>query len=234
VARIETAYWRELAVRGEVADSGPGLGIERLYNPDARADWNFLPALIGVTMMIAMVMLGALSVARERETGTWESLATLPVSPVEMLAGRVLPQMAIGTLQGLLVLATGVFLFDLPARGSVVALILLLPLFAAAHFTLGLGIAARARTQLAALQGAVAFYLPAMLLSGFLYPFDTLPDWARWIGNLFPLAHFIRAAQAALLRGAGPAEILAQGGPILVFLGVATLAALAARRRWCE
>ena len=229
IARIEAGYWKGLAERGEVAEGGPGLLVERLYNPAARADWTFLPALIGVTVMIAMVMLGSLSLAREREAGMWEALLTLPLRTGEVLAGKMLPYVAIGTVQGCLVLAAGILLFDLPARGDVAALVALLPLFAAAHVALGLAISARAATQLAALQGAVAFYLPAMLLSGFLYPAETLPGWARTIGSLFPLTHLIRAARGALLRGDGAAAILAHGLPMLGFLAVAIIVAARAQ-----
>ncbi|CAN5332228.1 ABC transporter permease [soil metagenome] len=231
VARIEAGYWRGLAERADVVDSGPGIAVERLYNADGRADWTFLPALIGVTVMIAMVMLGSLSVARDRESGCWEGLLGLPITPAQTFLGKLLPCAAIGTVQGLLVLAAGITLFDVPVRGSVAALVALLPLFAAAHVALGYAISARARTQLAALQGAVAFYLPAMLLSGFLYPFETLPGWARWIGSAFPLTHFIRAAREALLHGGGAAEVLAHGWPITLFLLAATIVALLAHAR---
>ena len=222
-ARIEATYWRTLAERGDLA--GPGLTTVRLYNPDSRADWSFLPGLIGVTVMIAMIMLGSLSLAREREGGTWEALLILPLGRSEVLLGKLLPYVAVGTVQGLAVMAVGVWLFDLPVRGNATALAALLPLFAAVHFVLGYAIAARARTQLAALQGTVAFYLPAMLLSGFLYPFATLPGWAQAIGNLFPLTHFIRAATGVLLRGEGWADVLMQALPIAVFMVTAAVIA---------
>ena len=223
-ARIEAAYWHAIAERAEAVQSGPGIVVERLYNAPGRADWNFMPGLIGVTVMIAMIMLGTLSLAREREGGTWEALMMLPVSRVEALVGKLLPYLLIGTLQGIGVLATAVVGFDLPVRGSVVAMIALLPLFCAAHLALGYAIAARASTQLAALQGAVAFYLPAMLLSGFLYPFQTLPGWAQAIGNIFPLTHFIRAATGVLLRGEGWVATAGHALPIMAFLVVAALA----------
>jgi ABC-2 type transport system permease protein len=226
VARIETAYWRELAVRAQAEDSGPGLKIERLYNAGQRADWTFLPSLIGVTVMISMIMLGSLSLAREREAGTWEALLVMPISAIEALLGKLLPYTLIGWAQGIAVLGIGVALFDLPTRGSAVSLIAILPVFAAAHLSLGYAISARASTQLAALQGAVAFYLPAMLLSGFLYPFETLPAWARTIGSLFPLTHFIAAAQDALLRGTGVTGVLVHGLTILGFLVAVTAVAV--------
>jgi ABC-2 type transport system permease protein len=232
VPKIEAVYWHEVADRAEAVNNGPGLKIERLYNPDQRSDWTFLPALIGVTVMISMIMLGTLSLAREREGGTWEALLVMPISAAETLLGKLLPYTVIGLVQGIVVLVVGILLFDLPARGSVAALVLLLPLFAAAHLVLGYAISARAATQVAALQGAVAFYLPAMLLSGFLYPFETLPHWARIIGNLFPLTHFIRAAQGVLLRGDGAVDVFNNVLPIMALLvGVSALAIFAHARR---
>lgn len=230
-ARIETAYWRAVAQQAGVPVAGASPRVERLYNPAGRADWAFLPALIGVTTMISMIMLGTLSLAREREGGTWEALMVLPVTPIEALIGKLTPYGVVGTVQGILVLTVGIAVFDVPAHGSVVALVALVPLFAAAHLALGYAIAARAATQLSALQGTVAFYLPAMLLSGFLYPFATLPPWAQTAGNLFPLTHFIRAAREATLRGSGPGVVLAHGLPIGAFLIVAITVAMADRTR---
>ncbi len=229
VARLEARYWQERSERADAA--GTGVQVVRLFNPDARADWAFLPALAGVTVMIAMVMLGSLAVSREREGGTWETLRSLPVSAGEVLVGKVLPGTVLGTVQGALVLAIGVLAFHLPIRGNVLALLALLPLFAAAHLVIGYAISVRAATQLAALQGAVAFYLPAMLLSGFLYPFETLPGWARLLGNLFPLSHFIRAAQGATLRGASGSVVLYEGIAMAAVLGAAVALALIGQKR---
>ena len=228
-ARIEARYWRELTERADAG--GVGLKIERLHNPQGRADWTFLPALAGVTVMIAMIMLGSLAVSREREGGTWETLQSLPLSAGEVLIGKILPGTILGAVQGSIVLLIGAGLFDVPVRGSLAGLVALLPLFAATHMTIGYAISSRAATQLAALQGAVAFYLPAMLLSGFLYPFETLPRWAQAIGNAFPLSHFIRAAQGATLRGDAAATVLAHGWPMLIALLAAALVALVFRPR---
>ncbi|QXQ07775.1 ABC transporter permease [Sphingosinicellaceae bacterium] len=226
VAQLQATYWRAVAERSSPDERLP-LSIVRLYNPHQRADWSFVPALIGVVVMISSIMLGSLSLAREREIGTWEALLALPITKAEIMAGKLLPYIVTGTLQGMLVLGIGDWLFDLPMRGSIVALLLLLPVFAAAHVILGYAIATRAATQLEALQGAVAFYLPAMLLSGFLYPFETLPAWARVAGNLFPLTHFIRAARGAALRGDDFAMVVSQGVPIAAFAVVLVVLALA-------
>ena len=228
--RVRAIYWRGVAERAEVDGFAPPLAIERLYNAKARADWGFLPALIGTILMIAMLMLGTLGMARERELGTWEALAAMPVGGGTLLAGKVAPLVLIGTVQGGIVLGLGHALFDLPVRGSVAALIVLFPIFAAAHLVLGHALAARARTQMAALQGAVAFYLPAMLLSGFLYPVAGMPVWAQALGQAFPLTHFIRAARAATLRGGDAVAVLQAGAPIALFLAVVTPLALMLQR----
>ncbi|MBA3054251.1 MAG: ABC transporter permease [Sphingomonadales bacterium] len=228
-ARLLARYWQDKA---ESLDAGgPEIRIERLFNPDARADWSFLPALVGVTTMIGMIMLGSLAVSREREGGTWETLQSLPLRPVVVMIGKLLPGTVLGSAQGILVLIIALTAFAVPATGSITALIALTPLFAAAHLSIGYAISCAARTQLAALQGGVAFYLPAMLLSGFLYPFETLPRWAQIIGNAFPLSHFIRAAHGATLRGDSALSVLAHGLPMAAALPVAVALALAIQRR---
>ena len=225
-SRLVAIYWQDVVRRNGDGPPVPDIEIRRLNNPQVRADWTFLPALVGVTVMISMIMLGCLSLAREREAGTWETLLSLPVGRGQLLLGKLLPYAALGTVQGVLVLSAGVMLFGMPTRGPVWALIALLPIFASAHFLMGYVISARARTQIEALQGSVAFYLPAMLLSGFLYPFDALPRWAQTIGNVFPLTHFIRASRDVLLRGRGIDSLLRHGLPITVFLIVAAVAGL--------
>lgn len=231
ILRIEADYWRH---RAEAARDGerPALQIKKLHNPDLRDNWTFLPALSGVTMMIAMLMLGCLSIAREREGGTWETFLTLPVHPLAAVFGRLLPGTVIGTVQGISVILIGHWLFDLPLNGSVMALLLVMvPLFAAAHLALGQAFSARATTQLAALQGAVAFYLPAMLLSGFIYSPDAMPRWAQHLGAFFPLTHFIRAARGVLLRGDGAMAVLNSSWPVALALITAIAMTLLAGRR---
>lgn len=226
ISKLTAAYWRNAAEGSDDRRGGPDLQIVRLFNPTGRADWQFLPALIGVTVMIAMIMLGTLSVAREREAGVWEGLLALPVSRSVLLLGKLIPYVLVGTLQGLSVLALSNWMFDLPLSGSIVTLCALIAPFAAVHFIIGYAISTQAQTQLTALQGAVAFYLPAMLLSGFLYPFDGLPPWARVIGNALPLTHFVRAARDATLRGEANLTVLTDGWPIVLALTVVTATTL--------
>lgn len=224
--RIETIYWRERAERDQFAEYRPGLAIAQINNPQLRDSWTFLPSLSGVVVMIAMLMLGCLSIAREREGGTWETLQSLPLAPLTLVFGKMLPGTVLGALQGLAVILIGRALFGVPLPPVAAILVLfVLPLLAAAHLALGIAISMRARTQLTALQGAVAFYLPAMLLSGFLYPVESMPRWAQLLGSAFPLTHYITAARRSLLQGSDASAILAATGPIALFLVVAVVAA---------
>ncbi|WP_068077678.1 ABC transporter permease [Novosphingobium lentum] len=231
IDRIEKIYWRERAQRDRFADLRMGLAIERINNPLLRDSWTFLPSLSGVVVMIAALMLGCLGVAREREGGTWETLRTMPIGSLELVLGKLAPGTVIGTVQGLAVigLARGLFGVPLPANAVWLGLVVL-PLFAAVHLAIGLAISMRARTQLAALQGAVAFYLPAMLLSGFLYPVETMPRWAQLLGNVFPLTHYVRAARLALVQGGRAEAVLATAAPIAGLLVVAIALAVLGRR----
>lgn len=233
LARIEAIYWRSRAERDRYADLRAPLRVEVLANPALRDAWSFLPALSGVVVMIATVMLGCLGVAREREGGTWDLLATMPLSRLTLTLGKLLPGMALGTAQGCVMLMLGHVLFAMPLSIRAFLLVAaLLPGVAAAHMALGLAISARAANQISALQGAVAFYLPAMLLSGFLYPLETLPHWARVLASVFPLTHYIRAARAAVLNGRGwDAATVQDAFAIVAFLVLAVAAASLVPRR---
>lgn len=232
ISRIETIYWRSRAERDRYADMRPGLDVSVHANPELRDNWTFLPALSGVVVMIAALMLGCLSVAREREGGTWETLATMPIARPTLICGKLIPGTAIGTIQGCAVILIAHWLFAIPlSLPAILLIIAVLPLFAAAHLALGLAVSMRAANQLSALQGAVAFYLPAMLLSGFLYPLETLPHWARVISQLFPLTHYVQLARLAMLGSGGWNAAAHSILPIVVFLVVAVSAASMQSRR---
>src|SRR5258707_8531057 len=155
-----------------------GVDVDWLYHPDQRTSWTIVPGLVGVIVMIGMLMLGALSLVRERERGTWETLLATPVGALDALVGKRLPHLVVGAAQGALVVALARVMFDLPVTGGIGALLVALPLFAAAHLILGFAVSALAESQLQAMQGAVFFYLPSMLLSGFMFPFQGMPGWA--------------------------------------------------------
>lgn len=213
--------------------AGPlgALNLEKRFNPDSRTIWAIAPGLAGVVAMISMLLLSSLSLVRERERGTWEALAVMPVRRAEVLLGKMGPLLLLGCAQIAIVLALCTWLFDLPLGARPWPLLLLGPLFVAAHLAVGFTISASAATQVQAVQGAVMFYLPCVLMSGFMFPFSGMPGWAQALGTVLPLTHFVRAAREITLQDRGfeaaaPA-LLAVG----VFLVAASLAALAAYRR---
>jgi ABC-2 type transport system permease protein len=181
--------------------------------------------------MITMLVLGALTLVRERERGSWEALLVTPVDAVDALAGKLSPYILVGIVQAVVVIWIAQILFDLPVHGDVIALLLAVPLYSAAHLVLGFAFSALAENQLQAVQGTVFFYLPSMLLSGFLFPFQGMPAWARTVGEALPLTHFLRATRDVLLRGDGASRVVSEMKPVAVFALVATALALAAYRR---
>jgi ABC-2 type transport system permease protein len=201
---LEAGYWKRIATIATLGRTG-GLKveIERLYNPHSKSAWAFAPALIGVSIMVSMLLFGALSTHRSR-------------NPADVL-GKLLLYAGLAVMQAALVLTLSHFLFAFPISGNIAALLVIVPLFAAAHVLLGFLIAARSAQPMQAVQSAVAFYFPAMILSGFLYPFEAMPRWAQLIGEALPLTHFIRAARDGLLRNAEASAILAHAWPILAF-----------------
>ncbi len=230
LAALERAWWRHSAGRRALAAGDP-VEVQWLYNPEGRTAWTIVPGLIGAVVMISMLMLGALSLVRERERGSWETLLATPVDALDALVGKLAPCVALGALQAGVVLAVARFLFDLPASGSLAALLLAMPLYAAAHLALGFAFSALAESQLQAIQGAVFFYLPSMLLSGFLFPFEGMPAWARAIGEGLPLTHAVRATRGVLLKGEGAAFVAAEMLPVAAFAAAASAVALIAYRR---
>jgi ABC-2 type transport system permease protein len=230
VLALERA-WLARALRAAGVDAGAASRVEWLHNPDGRTAWSLVPGLAGVVVMISSLLLGALTLVRERERGTWEALLVTPVRPGEALVGKLAPYVLLGVLQAGVVVALGHALFEVPVRGSVAALLSAAALFAAAHLTLGFALSALAETQVQAVQAAVLFYLPSMVLSGFMFPFEGMPRWAQALGEALPLTHFVRAARGVLLRGAGAPEVAAELWPVAVFLLATAVLALRAYRR---
>ncbi len=228
---LEAALWRHL-LPGQHPGQAPPVRVDWLYNPQGRTTWAIAPALAGVIVMITMLLLGALTLVRERERGTWEGFLATPVSGVDAMVGKLAPYVALGVAQAAIVLAVAHALFELPVRGSIAALLLAAGLLALAHLVTGFALSALARTQVQAIQAAVFFYLPSMLLSGFMFPFTGMPRWAQFLGEALPLTHFVRAARGVLLRADAGAAVAAEMWPVAAFTGLAIgLAALAYRRR---
>jgi ABC-2 type transport system permease protein len=168
---------------------------------------------------------------RERERGSWEALLATPVDALDALIGKLSPYVVIGALQGMVAVGIAELLFDLPVKSGIWALLAAAPVYASANLILGFAFSALAESQMQAMQGAVFFYLPSMLLSGFMFPFQGMPSWARAIGEVLPLTHFVRAARGVLLKGEGGALVGHETWPVALFTLAAAALALALYRR---
>ncbi|MBT8067170.1 MAG: ABC transporter permease [Gammaproteobacteria bacterium] len=200
----------------------PLVEIRPYYNPERRSPVNIIPGLMGVILTMTMILFTAVALVRERERGNLELLINTPLSSVELMVGKVIPYIVIGMLQLALILGVGRLLFDVPVRGSVVDLYLAATAFVAANLTLGLLISTAAKTQFQAMQMMVFILLPSILLSGFMFPFDGMPSFARYIGEALPNTHFIRLTRGIMLREARLGEML----PDLLYLVGFTLVAM--------
>jgi ABC-2 type transport system permease protein len=200
--------------------------VQRRYNPEGVTQYNIVPGLLGVILQMTMVMMTAFAVTRERERGTMENLLATPVRPVEVMAGKIVPYIIVGFLQSGIILLAAKLLFDVPMRGSPGLLLLGMTMFIAALLALGFTISTLARNQLQAMQMTFFFFLPSMLLSGFMFPFRGMPQWAQAVGEIFPLTHFLRVVRGVLLKGNGIADIWPHLWPIGLFLLVASSVAL--------
>lgn len=195
--------------------------IHRLYNPETLTQYNIVPGLMGVVLTLTMVIITALAITRERERGTMENLLATPVRPIEVMAGKILPYIVVGYVQVSLILLAARFLFAVPMVGSLGLLYVVALVFIAANLAVGITFSTIARNQLQAVQMAFFFFLPSILLSGFMFPFRGMPEWAQWLGSGLPLTHFLRIVRGILLKGNGVAEILPELWPMLLFLAVA-------------
>ncbi|MBK1839895.1 ABC transporter permease [Azospirillum sp. YIM B02556] len=202
------------------------LRVHRRYNPEGITQYNVVPGLMGVVLTMTMVMMTALAVTRERERGTMENLLAMPVRPFEVMLGKIVPFVVVGYVQVLLIVVAARLLFDVPIMGSLGLLSAVLILFIAANLAVGFTFSTLARNQLQAMQMSFFFFLPSMLLSGFMFPFRGMPGWAQAVGELLPLTHFLRIVRGILLKGNGFAEIAAEVLALAVFLTVVTVVAL--------
>lgn len=207
------------------------LRVHRRYNPEGITAYNIVPGLLGVILTMTMVLMTGLAMTRERERGTLENLLSTPARPLEVMTGKIVPYILIGLIQVALVLVAARYLFAVPMQGSLLLLFGVVLLFIAANLTLGITFSALARNQLQAMQMTFFFFLPSLLLSGFMFPFRGMPDWAQVIGNLLPLTHFLMLVRGILLKGSGIAELWPQLWPILLFTAVVMGAGLRVYRR---
>jgi ABC-2 type transport system permease protein len=205
--------------------------IHRRYNPEGITQYNIVPGLIAVILTMTMVMVTAMAMTREREKGTFENLLAMPASPFEVMIGKIMPYVVVGYIQTTLILIGAYYVFNVPMIGSVSLLAGTAGLFIAANLALGFTFSTIARNQLQAMQMTVFFLLPSILLSGFMFPFRGMPNWAQWAGEALPNTHFLRIVRGILLKGNGLAEIWSSIWPLLIFLLVVGTVALMRYRR---
>lgn len=191
------------------------------YNPENITQYNVVPGLMGVVLTMTMVVITALAITRERERGTMENLLATPVRPTEVMIGKIIPYIIVGYIQVTLILLAARFLFHVPMVGNLGLVYAVAFLFIAANLAVGITFSSLARNQLQAVQMAFFFFLPSILLSGFMFPFRGMPGWAQWIGSCLPNTHFLRIVRGILLKGNGVAEIAPEMWPLALFLVVA-------------
>jgi len=224
-----TALARDLTGPLATLQSSPlpfEIRIQRRYNPEGITQFNIVPGLIGTILTMTMVMMTGLAMTRERERGTMENLLATPVRPIEVMIGKIAPYIFVGYTQVLIILLAAKVLFDVPMVGSLALLSVALIVFIAANLAVGFTFSTLARNQLQAMQMAFFFFLPSILLSGFMFPFRGMPRWAQWIGEILPLTHFLRILRGILLKGNGWADIAPNMWPIALFLLLMTAVAL--------
>ena len=228
------ALLRELGNEAQAAQNASEqleVVVHRRYNPEGVTQYNIVPGLLGVILQMTMVMMTSMALTREVERGTMENLLAMPASPIEIMLGKVVPYLIVGAVQVIVVLVAARLLFQIPFVGSMTLLLSGIFIFVFSLVLLGYTISTVATTQMQAMQLTFFYFLPSLLLSGFMFPFRGMPVWAQYIGELFPLTHFLRVVRAVMLKGA---DVQAVSTPLLALVaftaGFAVLALLRFRR----
>jgi ABC-2 type transport system permease protein len=203
---VQTALEHDLHI-GDPPEMPFEIRAHARYNPAAESRLNIVPGLVGTILTMTMLIFTALSVTREIERGTMESLLSMPIKPVEVMFGKIIPYVIVGFVQASLIVGIGVLLFGVPILGSVLLLAALTTLFITTNLSIGYTFSTIVQNQLQAMQLSMMFFLPSILLSGFMFPFAGMPVWAQYIGEGLPLTHYIRIVRAIMLKGAGPANL---------------------------
>jgi ABC-2 type transport system permease protein len=192
--------------------------VHRRYNPEGVTAYNIVPGLLGTILTMTMVLMTGLAMTRERERGTFENLLSTPALPIEVMTGKIVPYILIGLIQVTLIVVCALWLFHVPMQGNFLLLYFVVLIFIAANLTLGITFSSIARNQLQAMQMTFFFFLPSILLSGFMFPFRGMPEWAQWIGSALPLTHFVVLVRGIMLKGSALADLWSQIWPILAFM----------------
>ena len=201
------------------------------YNPTGSSSMNIVPGLVGTILTMTMLIFTALSVTREIERGTMESLLSMPITPVEVMLGKIIPYVLVGFIQASLIIGLGVALFGVPVLGSLLLLALLSTLFITANLSIGYTFSTVAQNQLQAMQMSMMFFLPNILLSGFMFPFAGMPVWAQWIGEALPLTHYLRIVRSIMLKGSTLDNLQYDAAMLIVLTLVAMTIAVTRFRR---
>ena len=238
VAALSTAATAAVArdLPGPLASLAPGpppfeVRLHKLYNPEGITQRNIVPGLMGVILTMMMVMMTGLAITRERERGTMENLLATPARPIEVMTGKIFPYIAIGLIQVTIILIAARTLFGVPFEGSLVALYAVALLHIVANLAVGITVSSLAANQLQAMQLTFFYFLPSILLSGFMFPFQGMPAWARGVGNLLPMSWFNRMVRGIMLKGVGWADLWPNAWPVLVFTGCTMTIAMLFYRR---
>jgi len=225
IAALQQVAFSSLArdLSGPLADLAPvqppvDVRVHRRYNPEAITAYNIVPGLIGTILTMTMVLMTGLAMTRERERGTFENLLSTPALPIEVMTGKIVPYILIGLIQVSLIFVAALALFEVPMQGNLLLLYFVVLIFIAANLTLGITFSSIARNQLQAMQMTFFFFLPSILLSGFMFPFRGMPEWAQWLGSLLPLTHFLLLVRGIMLKGNALPELVPQIWPILLFM----------------
>ncbi len=200
--------------------------VHRNYNPEGVSQYNIVPGLLGVILTMTMIMITAVAMTRETERGNMENLLAMPARPWEVMAGKIIPYVGVGVIQTAIVLVASVWVFHVPFLGSFWLLSLGVALFILANLAVGFTFSTMAATQMQAMQMTFFFFLPSIMLSGFMFPFRGMPVWAQAIGQVFPLTHFLRIVRSVMLKGSDFAAMWPNIWPILIFIAVAMTVAM--------
>ena len=202
-----------------------------LYNPESNTQYSIVPGLLAIILTMTMVLMTCLAITRERERGTYENLLAMPATPLEIMIGKITPNILVGAVQSMIILAVAKYVFGVPMIGSLALLSMALAVYIIANLAVGYTFSTMAHNQLQAMQMTQFFLLPAIMLSGFAFPFEGMPVWAQYLGNLMPATHFLRIVRGILLKGNGLTEIWPDLWPLFAFTLVAGSIALARFRR---
>jgi len=226
----------ERDLQGPLGALNPGpdpmeLRVHRRYNPGNVTQYNIVPGLLGVILTMTMILMTGLAMTRERERGTLENLLATPALPIEVMTGKIIPYILIGLIQVAIVLGAAQVLFHVPMLGSVPLLYACVLLFIAANLALGIAFSSIARNQLQAMQMTFFFFLPSILLSGFMFPFRGMPEWAQWLGSILPLTHFLQLVRGIMLKGSELGALWHHIWPLVAFMFAAIGLGLLVYRR---